>query len=59
MKRGKADDIERETEKLGVKFLAEVPFDPELEDAIGDVAKLLGTVFAQTIRELAASDITQ
>ena len=59
MKRGKADDIERETQKLGVKFLADVPFDPEVETAIGDVAKLLGTVFAQTIRELAANNITQ
>jgi ATP-binding protein involved in chromosome partitioning len=59
MKRGKADDIERETQKLGVKFLADVPFDPEVEGAIGDVAKLLGTVFAQTIRELAANNITQ
>jgi ATP-binding protein involved in chromosome partitioning len=59
MKRGKADDIERETEKLGVKFLAAVPFDPELEDAIGDVVKLLGTVFAQRIRAVAARDIAQ
>jgi ATP-binding protein involved in chromosome partitioning len=59
MKRGKADDIERETEKLGVKFLAAVPFNPELEDAIGDVAKLLGTVFAQRIRAVAARDIAQ
>jgi ATP-binding protein involved in chromosome partitioning len=59
MKWGKADDIERETEKLGVKFLAAVPFDPELEDVIGDVAKLLGTVFAQRIRAVAARDIAQ
>jgi ATP-binding protein involved in chromosome partitioning len=59
MKRAKADDIERETEKLGVKFLAAVPFDPELEDAIGDVAKLLGTVLAQRIRAVAARDIAQ
>jgi ATP-binding protein involved in chromosome partitioning len=57
MKMDASDSIERETVKLGVKFLAGVPFDPALEGAIGNVSKLLGTEIAQRIREAAASNI--
>ena len=58
MKRNTADIIERETEKLGVKFLAGIPFDPTVEGAIGNVSKLFGTEIAQRIREVAANNIT-
>jgi len=58
MKRDQAKNIEQETEKLGVRFLAGIPFDPEVEEAIGDVTKLLVTTLAQRIRELAANKIT-
>jgi ATP-binding protein involved in chromosome partitioning len=58
MKRDKAKDIEQETEKLGAKFLVGIPFDLEVEEAIGDVTRLLETTLAQRIQELAANKIT-
>jgi ATP-binding protein involved in chromosome partitioning len=59
MKMNRAKNIEQETEKLGVKFLAGISYDPEVEEAIGDVTKLLDTTLAQRIRKVAASNITQ
>ena len=49
--------IEQETEKLGAKFLVGVPFDTEVEEAIGDVTRLLDTKLAQRIRDVATSNI--
>jgi len=59
MKMNTAKNIEQETKKLGLKFLAEIPFDLKVEEAIGDEKKLLGTTLAQRIKEVAASSITQ
>lgn len=59
MKMNTAKNIAQETEKLGLKFLAEIPFDPKVEEAIGDEEKLLDTTLAQRIKEVAASSITQ
>ncbi|HUT17432.1 MAG TPA: ATP-binding protein [Acidobacteriota bacterium] len=59
MKMNRAKNIEQETEKLGLKFLAGIPFDPKVEEAIGDEKKLLDTTLAQRIKEVAASSITQ
>ena len=59
MKMDKAENIEWETRKLGVKFLAGIPFDSMVEEAIGDVAKLRGTVIAKRVREVAAKNIAQ
>jgi ATP-binding protein involved in chromosome partitioning len=59
MKMNQAKNIERETEKLGVKFLAGIPYDPRVEDAIGDVAKLGDTEIAKRIRKTAAGTITR
>ena len=58
MKRDQAKGIKQETERLGVRFLAGIPFDPGVEEAIGDVTKLLDTTLAQRIRKLAANKIT-
>jgi ATP-binding protein involved in chromosome partitioning len=58
MKRDTTRSIEQRTEKLGVKFLAGVPFDPEVEDAIGDVTRLQETTLAQRISDVAVSNIT-
>jgi ATP-binding protein involved in chromosome partitioning len=58
MKMNRAKNIEQETGKLGAKFLAEIPYDPKVEEAIGDETKLLDTKLVQRIRELAASNIT-
>ena len=49
--------IEQETEKLGAKFLVGVTFDTEVEEAIGDVTRLLDTKLAQRIRDVATSNI--
>lgn len=42
--------IKREVNALGEKFLGEIHFDKNLEDAIGSVEKLLNTKFADEIR---------
>ncbi len=57
MKTDSSKKIKRGTEKLGIKFLTEVPYDPKVEKAIGDVTKLLDTVFTQKISEIVASNI--
>jgi ATP-binding protein involved in chromosome partitioning len=59
MKLHKAKNIAQESEKLGLKFLAEIPYDLKVEEAIGDEKKLLNTTLAKRIRKLAASSITQ
>jgi ATP-binding protein involved in chromosome partitioning len=59
MKMNRAKNIEQETEKLGVKFLEGIPYDPKMEEAIGDEMKLRHTALAQRIRKVAASEITQ
>ena len=38
------------TGKLGLKYLGEIPFDPQLEDAIGEETKLLKTVVGKKIQ---------
>ena len=58
MKTSNAENIKKETEKLGTQFLTGIPYDPEVEDAIGDVTRLLKTALAQKINEVAASNIT-
>jgi ATP-binding protein involved in chromosome partitioning len=59
MKMDQSKNIARETEKLGVKFLAGIPYDPMVEEAIGDVTKLRGTAIAKQVREVAAKNLTQ
>ena len=56
MKMNRAKNIEQETEKLGLKFLAEIPYDPKVEEAIGDEKKLLDTALAQKIKEIATDN---
>jgi ATP-binding protein involved in chromosome partitioning len=57
MKMDKAKGITGETGKLGLVYLGEIPFDPQVEDAIGDVAKLLNTAVGKKIRQIADSVI--
>jgi ATP-binding protein involved in chromosome partitioning len=52
MKINKSDSIDRETQRLGLKYLGEIPFDARVEDAIGDEEKLLRTMIAQKIHEI-------
>ncbi len=53
MKMDKANVIRGETEKLGLKYLGAIPFDPQVEDAIGDEAKLMRTAVGKGILEVA------
>ena len=57
MKMDKTKGIADETGKLGLKYLGEIPFDPQVEEAIGDVAKLLNTAVGKKIRQIADSVI--
>jgi ATP-binding protein involved in chromosome partitioning len=57
MKMDKAKGIAEETGKLRLKFLGEIPFDPQVEDAIGDVEKLLNTAIGKKIRQVADNNI--
>lgn len=50
MKMNKSDRIQLETRKLGLNFLAEIPYDPKIEESIGNKKKLLETLIAKGIR---------
>jgi len=54
MKMDKSAVIKAETGKLGLNFLAEIPYVPELEKAIGNKDKLMNTLLGRKIKELAA-----
>lgn len=51
MKMNNSKTIRQQTEKLGLKLLAEIPYDPDVEEAIGDTDKLLDTVLAKKVQE--------
>ena len=57
IKMNSAKSIQQQTEKLGLKFLAEIPYDPKVEEAMGDETKLFDTVLGQKIREMAMSKL--
>jgi ATP-binding protein involved in chromosome partitioning len=44
--------IQQETQKLGLKFLEEIPYDSEVEAAIGDPDALLQTALADKVKHL-------
>ena len=54
MKMDNSSRIEEKTRKLGVKFLEGIPYDSEVEKAIGNVNKLLNTILAEKVREVAS-----
>jgi ATP-binding protein involved in chromosome partitioning len=57
MKMSNAGSVQKETEKLGLKFLAEIPYDPKVEQAIGEETRLLQTAIAKTVKKLVATAI--
>ena len=57
MKMDQARDVKVETEKLGLKYLGEIPYDSQVEDAVGNEAKLLNTAVAKKIGQVAKSVI--
>jgi ATP-binding protein involved in chromosome partitioning len=54
MKVDRLSPVREKVEKLGLAYTEEIPFDSELEKAIGDVEKLSATVFAKKVAEIAA-----
>jgi len=52
MKMNKSNNIQKETRKLSVKFLGEIPFDNKVEEAIGNPNKLMKTIFAKKLNEI-------
>jgi ATP-binding protein involved in chromosome partitioning len=53
MKMDVSEGVEVETEKLGLKYLGEIPYDPQVEGAIGIEKELLNTVIAKKLKKLA------
>jgi ATP-binding protein involved in chromosome partitioning len=53
MKITKTDSVKQQTEALGLKFLAEIPYDATVEAAIGDTEKLLHTELAEKVQKIA------
>ncbi|MEM2108072.1 MAG: P-loop NTPase [Candidatus Bathyarchaeia archaeon] len=58
MKMNAAQTIELETEKLELKFLVGIPFDPRVEEAIGNTAKLWSTTIANAVKQIAETNLT-
>lgn len=55
MKMDVTEGVEAETRKIELKYLGEIPYDPHVEDAIGNEKELLNTVIAKKIRKIARS----
>jgi len=52
MKQDKSKTIQQGTEKLGLKYLGEIPFDKKIEGAIGKPEDLLGTQMGKKIGQI-------
>jgi hypothetical protein len=52
MKMNDSKTIQQETQKLGLKFLEEIPYDSDVEAAIGDPDELLQTALADKVKHL-------
>jgi ATP-binding protein involved in chromosome partitioning len=52
MKMNNSKTIQQQTMKLGVEFLGEIPYDPTVEEAIGNPNKLLNTTLAKKVDQI-------
>lgn len=59
MKMKQSFSVREKVAGAGVPFLGEVPFDPDVENALGGVDALSNTVFAQKLAEIAPRIISQ
>ncbi len=55
LKMAESRNVQRQTEAFGIRFLGEIPYDLEIEGAIGKPDELLCTVFGRKIKEIAQS----
>jgi ATP-binding protein involved in chromosome partitioning len=53
MKMSNSKTTKQKTLKLGVKFLGKIPYDPKVEETIGNADKLLGTTLAKKVEQIA------
>ncbi len=53
MKMTESTNLQQQTEALGLKFLAGIPYDPKVEAAIGDAENLLKTEVARKVKAIA------
>ena len=49
--------IKKKIEEKHIEFWGEVPFDPRLEESIGDVTRLLGTEFSRSLEEIVEENL--
>lgn len=54
MKMGDSKNIQQQTRKLGLSFLGEIPYDTQVEEAIGNKNRLASTVLAKKVEEIAS-----
>ena len=54
MKMNRSNIVRNETKKLGLKLLGEIPYDPMIEAAIGNICLLRKTLFAKKVQEMKA-----
>jgi ATP-binding protein involved in chromosome partitioning len=57
MRQNKKQGIESETAKLKLKFLGQIPFDKNIEKAIGDTSLLLQTTVGKKINQISKTNI--
>jgi ATP-binding protein involved in chromosome partitioning len=52
MKTDKDQNIKNQTKKLSLNYLGQIPYDPQIENAIGNPTKLLNTKLAQKTKQI-------
>ena len=57
MKQNRTQGIESEISKLGLKFLGQIPFDSNIENAIGNTSLLLETTVGKKIKQISKTNI--
>jgi len=57
MKMKDSNFVQRQVQARGVRYWGDLPFDPELDEAIGNVDRLLETGFGKGLEEIAAKNL--
>jgi ATP-binding protein involved in chromosome partitioning len=52
MKMQNSSNVKKAAESLNTSFLGEIPYDPSFEKSLGDVDRLLNTVFAKNVKKI-------
>ena len=58
MKMDTAASIETETKNLNLKYLGSIPYDPQVEEAIGNETKLLNTAIGKKLQKITKNAIS-